>query len=146
MMKEKSEVDKTLNKFEVSFKDAFMKTQLVIIPAKIQGKEFYFIVDTGATLSSISEELLKYIECNSSESEFTFEGINNSVLEASMEVELLLDINDFIFKETFAILDLKSTFESLKESLEAPIMGLLGSEFLYKYCLTVDFDTLKIYK
>lgn len=112
------------------------------IPIKIEDKTVYVMIDTGASDSLIDIEFFEslkntykikdYVEVNTA--------LDTSIIAPVYELPFL--VNDFLFFDDFTTCNL-----NLLNKLDAdfkPIVGILGSSFLYKYKAIIDFYNLNI--
>ena len=128
-------MEKELIKFEDS------KTSIPFIKVKHNNITFNLVIDTGCTVSCIDEnilDLLLYKTTNNyTDGLISAEGCNDNKVPI---VEMPITIGDQDYIEQFNVVDFKAMAQQVKDSFGLTIRGLLGSEFLYKHSLILDFD------
>ena len=112
---------------------------LVIVNIPINGKNERFLVDTGSSLSYISTEFLKDKRC------FNLNQRTASYASAATVVEFkTTKVKVVIFDETY-YLNTMSLY-ALNKSIDFPVIGILGSDFLRKNKLIIDYNKRIIYQ
>ena len=128
-------MEKELIKFEA------IEAPIPFIKVKHNNITFNLVIDTGCTMSCIDNNILDLILHNTTNN-FTdgiisAEGSND---EAVPIVEIPITIGDQDYTEQFNAVDFRAMAQQVKDSFGITIRGLLGSEFLYKHSLILDFD------
>lgn len=128
-------MEKELIKFEET------KTSIPFIKVKHNNITFNLVVDTGCTTSCIDENILDLLihkTTNSyTEGLISAEGCNDNKVPI---VEIPITIGDQDYIEQFNVVDFRAMSQQVKDSFNLTIRGLLGSEFLYKHSLILNFD------
>jgi predicted aspartyl protease len=125
----------------INFIPFICNEQLPIIQVKINGRRYYFGVDTGAEVNIFNKRRLKRLVRNSpkamrvSESKI-LAGVNSSESKGSVVIveELKIKKQSFGSME-FVIMDL-GRFE---ETMDTPLDGILGYPFLKENLISFDF-------
>ena len=107
-------------------------------------KEFNFIIDTGSDDNVISKEALKDIQYEKIDHKGTISGIGGIY-----EVEgcnITFQHEGESFTGMFIISDtLKEAFDNIRKYHAIPLHGMLGSKFLKKNDIVLDFKNLTAY-
>jgi hypothetical protein len=111
--------------------------RIPLIKCRIKGKEYYLLIDTGASVCTIGTDYqnlfdLKEIGTDSIDTIHGTEIV--SVYETSIILEEWLYFVKIMFNET-------NLWENLTEyyQLDLPLIGVLGYDFLSKYQTVLDF-------
>jgi hypothetical protein len=111
------------------------------ITVKHNNVEFNFIVDSGCTISCIDENVLDLlVHTDTGELSDGVLFANGEGTKTNKIIKLSFKLNDKEFTETFNALDFYSMTKQVKDNFGITVRGLLGSEFLYKNKLILDFD------
>lgn len=105
------------------------------------GHKFNLIVDTGCTISCIDENILDFLRYTDNGE--TTEGVifaNGDSTDATKLVDINLTLNNKLFTESFNIVDFYKMSKQVRDNFGITVRGLLGSEFLYKNKLILDFE------
>lgn len=128
-------MEKELIKFEES------NTSIPFIKIKHNNITFNLVVDTGCTMSCIDENILDLLVYKTTgdytEGLISAEGGNDDKVPI---VEIPITIGDQNYIEQFNVVDFRAMAQQVKDSFGLTIRGLLGSGFLYKHSLILDFD------
>ena len=128
-------MEKELIKFEET------NSSMPFIKVKHNNITFNLVIDTGCTISCIDNNILDLLlhrttnEC--------VEGLifaNGNTSDVVPIVELPITIGDQEYIEQFNAVDFKDMSQQVKDNFGITVRGLLGSEFLYKHSLILDFD------
>lgn len=128
-------MEKELIKFEDT------DTSIPFIKVKHNNISFNLVVDTGCSTSCIDAEILDLLIHNTT-NEFT-DGIiygDGSHDEKVQIVEIPITIGDTDYVEQFNAVNFRNMYQQVKDNFGITIRGLLGSEFLYKHKLILDFN------
>lgn len=128
-------MEKELIKFEKT------ESSIPFIKVKHNNISFNLVVDTGCTMSCIDENILDLILHKTTndytEGLISAEGGNDDKVPI---IEIPITIGDQDYTEQFNAVDFRAMAQQVKDSFGITIRGLLGSEFLYKHSLILDFD------
>lgn len=112
---------------------------LVIVNIPINGKNERFLVDTGSSLSYISTEFLKDKRCfNLNEKSASYASATTVVEFKTTKVKVLI-FNDTYYMNTMSLY-------ALNKSIDFTVIGILGSDFLRKNKLIIDYNKKIIYQ
>ena len=117
----------------------FSGEQLVVIGIPINNKIEYFLIDTGSSISYIAIEFLNNERCfKISEDEMTFAGINNNVNYKTAKVKVTIFNESYWFNTV--------SLYAINKVIKKPIIGILGSDFLRRNKLIIDYNKRIIYQ
>ena len=128
-------MEKELIKFEET------KSSIPFIKVKHNNITFNLVIDTGCTISCIDKNVLDLLVHNT-----TNECIDGVIFANGNDsgtvpiVEIPITIGDQDYTEQFNAVDFKDMSQQVKDNFGITVRGLLGSEFLYKHSLILDFD------
>ena len=131
-------------KFITCFKDGFEVSGLPLMQVKINGKNEWFLIDSGASVNLIRQD---YIDGLSKKIELTdstdpiFTG-SNQIKSQTCVMNLGVDKLKFN-KETFNVAQL-NVFIANKERYQRDVIGILGGPLFHKYGWTIDYDKMTI--
>jgi hypothetical protein len=128
-------MEKELIKFEDT------NSAIPFIKVKHNNIQFNLVIDTGCTTSCIDKGVLDLILHTVTDQQT--QGIiyaDGSQDDAVQIVEIPITIGDEDYVEEFNAVDFRNMSQQVKDSFGITIRGLLGSEFLYKHGLILDFD------
>lgn len=128
-------MEKELIKFEET------NSSIPFIKVKHNNIQFNLVIDTGCTISCIDKNVLDLLIHNVTQE--SVEGIifaNGDTNDSIPIVEIPITIGDKEYVEQFNAVDFSAMSQQVKSSFGITVRGLLGSEFLYKHSLILDFD------
>ena len=128
-------MEKELIKFEET------QTSIPFIKVKHNNISFNLVIDTGCTTSCIDKEVLDLLVHNVTNQ--ATDGIiyaDGSSDDKVQIVEISITIGDQEYVEQFNAVNFRAMSQQVKDTFGITIRGLLGSEFLYKHSLILDFD------
>ena len=128
-------MEKELIKFEET------QTSIPFIKVKHNNISFNLVIDTGCTTSCIDKEVLDLLIHNvtdqATDGIIYADGSNDDKVQI---VEISITIGDQEYVEQFNAVNFRAMSQQVKDTFGITIRGLLGSEFLYKHSLILDFD------
>lgn len=146
-------VNKIRNLVQVSnnfydFNNDFENTQLPLFKLNINNESLYFLVDTGATINMIDENVLKEIKPNYKEETL----LDNDIIsitgvKSKNESIVLTFFNDEYkqqFKENFVLIENCEAFEIMSKDSGKKVCGILGTDFIEKYKFIINFKNKRI--
>lgn len=133
-----------IHRKSISFMEALNLTGLPVVSFKCGDKILNFLLDTGSTDSVIDKNVLDKIKYKKEEGSTLYFGIESSDIKSNI-CTIELSYKDQLFTDSFAIADLKKTFDKLKGLTGVQLNGLIGSSFFNKYRYVIDFDQLIAY-
>jgi len=121
-------------------------TGLVTIPLTSEHKLFTFIIDTGSNVSHIDLAAAKILQ----KSTFIPVETNSVVgIEGSLKsigkIKQFFSAGIFTFGHEFFVTDLSTMINTIKESGDIEIHGILGTDFLNKYRCHLDFKKNRLH-
>ena len=128
-------MEKELIKFEET------TSSIPFIKVKHNNIQFNLVIDTGCTTSCIDKGVLDLLVHTVTAQQT--EGIiyaDGSQDDAVQIVEIPITIGDTDYVEEFNAVDFRAMSQQVKDSFGITIRGFLGSEFLYKHGLILDFN------
>jgi len=108
-------------------------------------KEFYFVIDTGATNSSINQSDLDNFEHLKLNTQGSVYGMEGNIVDVSF-VRAAFNIDSEEFIDEFQVVDLSKCFDLSHSNCGFHITGILSSEFLKRYSLSVDVCNNVLYR
>ena len=128
-------MEKELIKFEET------QTSIPFIKVKHNNISFNLVIDTGCTTSCIDKEVLDLLVHNVTNQ--ATDGIiyaDGSSDDKVQIVEIPITVGNQEYVEQFNAVNFRAMSQQVKDTFGITIRGLLGSEFLYKHSLILDFD------
>lgn len=112
---------------------------LIVIQARInQGPPAAFIVDTGASVSLLSDRFVRERRLPVRAQRVQLSGIGSARSQSAATMDLdTIQIGPVVARRQAAIVQNLGTFEAI---LKRPLAGVLGYTFLKHYRLTIDYD------
>lgn len=123
-----------------------MVNSVPMVSLDVEGKELNFIIDTGSAMSIIDKKVLasSMFSQKIEKTDISLGGIDNN-RNIQEKIKLSFAADDMNFETTFLVHDCSSIFGIFLNSCNTEIAGLLGSEFLAKYQIVIDFSKNAIY-
>lgn len=121
------------------------KSQLPIIPIKVEGKYLCFIIDTGSTCSLIDSDVVEYFrDMVEPIGDYCISGLEGTKHKVDM-ITLPFNFEGYTYKTIFCVQPLLNAFKGIEDESEMQVHGLLGTDFLIENKWTIDFKELIIY-
>lgn len=121
------------------------KSQLPIIPIKVEGKYLCFIIDTGSTCSLIDSDVVEYFrDMVEPIGDYCISGLEGTKHKVDM-ITLPFNFEDYTYKTIFCVQPLLNAFKGIEDESGIQVHGLLGTDFLIENKWTIDFKELIIY-
>ena len=128
-----------------SIENGLQKAGLPIISIKCNDYDLYFLIDTGATENHLLDYAYRAISAK------TGDPIKDSpkiVITTGMDgikhelkvCYLKFNIDENVFNEEFVVTPNSVTFKRISDSLGEPLCGIIGTTFLRKHRIIVDYD------
>lgn len=140
-------VRKTKNKRDyISFMETFNLTDIPIVTFYAGDKKLNFMVDTGASLSHITEDVSRILTGTESYCGMSLTSINGTDTYKCKVIETAITYNgkEYIVK-LHVNHGLDKSFKDLKTSKGVTLHGILGVDFLEKYSYIIDFKKYIVY-
>ena len=136
-----------LSLLAVSFKQGFISPNIPIVTFYQKNKELNFILDTGSDENVVNKEALKELEHEmlevSEKNKKILNGLGGG--QEAQECTITFASEDAKYTEKFLVVDLSRPFESIRKQHCIPLHGMLGSNFLRRNNMTLDFKNLAAY-
>lgn len=116
----------------------FFLDHLPVIEIRIDGRNYYFALDTGAGVNLIDCKHLPQRLLDSTGSTVNVQGLDGRPTDGEA---LKLSGNDLLYGQSFVSTDL----EPLSEGSDLRISGILGSPFLSQYTVGIDYRRRRVY-
>lgn len=97
------------------------------------GKTFYFLIDTGASVSAIKKSSIQNGMKVSKNEKIKINGIGGSVSSCG-SVEMKFRMNDVWLEQAFVVIE-----DFINEA-----DGIIGTDFLARYSAIIDFEKLTL--
>lgn len=130
---------------KISFRESMDLVELPIVTFHNNGKKLNFLLDTGASYSSINKDALPGLIYTETEETGYGMGIEGIVKEDNGYVLMDIKYRDQSYEENFQVLDLSQAFGVIKQDFGINLHGILSSTFFQKYRYVLDFDELVAY-
>ncbi|WP_269234345.1 retropepsin-like aspartic protease [Flavobacterium flavigenum] len=129
---------------KIKFK--IIKTQHLLIKAKINGVSGNFILDTGASNSCVGFESIERFELTSKKSKTKAAGAGGTGMKTQISKQNLVQIgswknNDF----GIVIFDLSHVNEALTQYKAKPVHGIIGADVLLEGKAIIDYYNHYLY-
>lgn len=129
----------------ISFRESMDLVELPIVTFMNNGRKLNFLLDTGASYSSINEaalEGLSYVDTG--ETGFGI-GIEGTVKEDRGYIRMDVGYRSQSYEDDFQVVDLSQAFGMIKQEYGINLHGILGNTFFQKYKYVLNFDELVAY-
>lgn len=138
---------KNLSLIAVSFKQGFVSPNIPIVTFYQGNKQLNFILDTGSDENMIDKSALKdikhqMIELPEEEKRFV-NGVGGG--QETEMCSISFGSEEDKYTENFLVADLNAPFNSISQQHCIMLHGMLGSNFLRKNNMTLDFKNLAAY-
>lgn len=133
------------DRVQFSFKESLDLTDLPIITFIHENKKLNFLLDTGASLSVINEDVLDKLTYDCTKETSTIMAMDGIKGTSYPIIEITLGYNNVTYREKFQVVDLSEVVDQLKQTYGVNLHGILGNRFFQKYKYVLDFDKLIAY-
>lgn len=135
--------DKTAHA-NMSFVETMNLTGLPIATFEYEGKKYNFILDTGSNCSIIDARYANEMHYQEVKDSHRVYGLSAISKEGGYGI-FHLQYKGKDYDVECDILDMKTTFDKMKECYGVTLHGVLGSDFLHTYRYVLDFNELVAY-
>lgn len=121
-------------------------TSIPLVKYKVNGKDAYFIMDTGAGLSVVDEkESKKYdIQDDGNGNVGRITGIGGSTY-LSRANQFSIELNDKPLNGSFFIGDLSNVVDNIRSKTGISILGIIGSDLMQLNKMIIDYSKDSIF-
>lgn len=143
-MKTLPDILKKENYKKINFK--IMKTQHLLIKAKINGVKGNFILDTGASSSCVGFESIELFLLKAKKSKTQASGAGATGMLTQTSTGNKLQLGNWKHQDfNLVIFDLSHVNEALIEHKAKPVQGIIGADILLKGKAIVDYFNFCLY-
>ncbi len=129
---------------KIKFK--IIKTQHLLIKAKINGVLGNFILDTGASSSCIGFEFVGFFQVNAQDSKTKASGAGATGMHTQTALNNNLQLGTWKNTEfDLIVFDLSHVNEALRQHKAKPVHGIIGADVLMKGKAIVDYYNNYLY-
>lgn len=129
---------------KISFRETMNLAGLPIVTFRQGEGKFNFILDTGAFSSIIDSRVLDKLQYTELEGKSIGYGIDGKKHSMS-RVGITLTYKDKDYSDAFRVLDMSTSFDSLKRDYGVTVHGLLSSSFFERYKYVLNYNELIAY-
>ena len=123
---------------KIKFK--LIKTQHLLIKAKINGVSGNFILDTGASNSCVGFESIERFELNAKKSKTKASGAGGTGMKTQISSNNNLQLGSWKNKDfNLVIFDLSHVNEALEAYKAKPVHGIIGADVLLEGKAIIDY-------
>lgn len=116
------------------------------LKAKINGVKGRFILDTGASNTCISADLVDHFYLDVEESEVKAAGAGASEMDTQQATEVKIKIGKWKYQDLhLVILDLSHVNTALINHLAKPVDGIIGADILEEGQAIIDYKKKRLY-
>jgi hypothetical protein len=121
---------------------------LCIVEGEINGKKTYFLMDTGAGLTTVDINQAKHFGFTSTPSDLSVSGFNNNVAAIEQAVGITsikikeVDITGDIIYTT----NMSNLVKHIQQCANKRISGIIGVPIIKRHRLVIDLTNNKLYK
>ncbi|NQX80620.1 MAG: clan AA aspartic protease [Flavobacteriaceae bacterium] len=127
-------------KFEI------LKTNHILIEAKLNGVSGRFILDTGASNSCVGKDNVDEFLIKSKSSEEKVAGVGSAQMETEISIDNVLKLKKRTFKGlSIVVFDLSNINEALMNQEVEAVSGIIGADVLIKAKAVIDYENKFIY-
>ena len=123
-----------------------IKTQHLLIKAKINGVSGNFILDTGASNSCVGFESIERFELNAKKSKTKASGAGGTGMKTQISSNNYLQLGSWKNKDfNLVIFDLSHVNEALEAYKAKPVHGIIGADVLLEGKAIIDYYNHYLY-
>lgn len=122
----------------IPFDKSYKEVGIPVITLTNNGKQFNFLVDTGANYCIINESHLTEFEYKELKGEGTIFGMEGNVQKTNfVQASLYYEKDEFV--ANFQVLDISGALDRINKQYGITVHGVLGSEFLEENRSKINF-------
>ncbi|MFV0484386.1 MAG: aspartyl protease family protein [Bacteroidales bacterium] len=137
-----------MTNYKVNFERANLGNNInavhIVLPSMINGEKWYWIIDTGASNSTVNRDysqLFSEITPIQEQLVTASEFIEDGTLESA--VISTVDFGSFAVKDLSVVLiDINHICNIFEKELDIKVCGLLGADFLFRHKVKMDFESM----
>lgn len=137
-------VEKKSTQF-MSFRESLALADLPVVTFYQGEQKLNFLLDTGATLSVIDKKMVNKVKTKFNDTISKTIGVEGKEINNIINVDIQFRYKEREFTDTFQVIDMSSTFDSIKQSTGVNIHGIIGSTFMQRYKYILDFKEMIAY-
>lgn len=123
-----------------------IRTQHLLIKAKINGIRGNFILDTGASSSCVGFESIDFFQLEAQHSKTKASGAGATGMHTQLSVNNTLQLGRWKHQEaSLVIFDLSHVNEALVQHKAKPVHGIIGADVLLKGQAIIDYYNHYLY-
>lgn len=127
----------------ISFFELFKKTDLPILAFENNGKIFYFLIDSGSSVSCIRSQCVKDFKYENVLGNGNVYGIDGMKTDTGL-ITTVLTQGKNNYEEVFCVHDV-SGFDIIENDCGIKLSGIIGTSFMLRYNINIDFDQMLVY-
>ncbi len=143
MIMNRKRVDPRVGK--ISFKEAMDLVELPIVTFMNNDKKLNFLLDTGASYSSLNKAALEGLSYTDTGRRGFRMGIEGTIEMDNGYIRMNVNYRNQTYEEDFQVVDLGQAFGIIKQEYGINLHGILGNTFFQKYRYVLNFDELVAY-
>lgn len=128
----------------MSFMESMDLTNLPIVTFTVKNRKLNFMLDTGCTISIITQDIVPVIEPKMLDVKSSVFGMEGNLVECGV-CTIDLKYKGNTYSDYFQVLDMKESFSKIKQESGVTIHGIIGTKFFQKYKSVLDFAEFKAY-
>ena len=130
--------------FTVSFKQGFIPPRIPIATFYQEGKKLNFLLDSGSDKNVLDSRILEEVKYEDVEGEsVNLTGVGGVTQVKTCKVAFTCDSKEYT--EEFLITDLSKAFGLIEQEHCITLHGIIGSTFMRKNNIVMDFQNLVAY-
>lgn len=136
--------DNNISLFAVSFRQGFVSPNVPIATFYQGEKKLNFLLDSGSDKNVIDKGMLPYVTHETVEGEsVSLGGVGGITQVETCKVTFSVDNEEYT--EDFLVTDLSQAFGMIENDHSITLHGIIGSTFLRKNNVVLDFQNLAAY-